>query len=315
MWVFMPHNNGMKNPVTFLNGRWIPEAEAVVSVGDIGFTLGATVTEQLRTFAGKIFHLDDHLQRLEHSLDIVGIDPGMSRDELGQVALELVDRNHRLPCDGDDLGLAMFVTPGVNPTFAPHAPAGPTVCMHTYLLPFGTWTGAYQHGQSLITSAFEQVSPRTWPPSLKCRSRMHYYLADCEADQAEAGARAMLTDENGMVTEASTANLIIYKSGKGLISPPMDKILHGISLAVAFELAGQLDIPTLEQDLTPADVAAADEVLLSSTPLCLLPVTRLDGRPIADGKPGKVFGRLMAAWSDKVQVDIMAQAERFAQRP
>jgi len=80
------------------------------------------------------------------------------------------------------------------------------------------------------------------------------------------------------------------------------------------ELAGQLGIPTIRRDLTLTAVASAEEVLLSSTPPCLLPVTRLDGRPVASGKPGGVFGRLLGSWSDLVGVDILAQAERFADR-
>ena len=71
----------MSEPVAFLNGRWIPASAATVSVGDAGFVLGVTVAEQVRTFAGKLFRLDDHLARLARSLEIIGLDPGMSLDE------------------------------------------------------------------------------------------------------------------------------------------------------------------------------------------------------------------------------------------
>jgi len=312
----------MHQPQAFLNGQWIPASAAAVSVGDAGFILGATVAEQVRTFAGEAFRLDDHLTRLRQSLDIVGIDPEMTTDEMTRVARQLVARNHPLLADGDDLGLSIFVTPGVYPSYAavsPAAkdavpPAGPTVCLHTYPLPFGLWAEKYRTGQSLITTGVEQVSDRSWPAGLKCRSRMHYYLADRRAADVEPGARALLLDRQGFVTEASTANVLVFRMEEGLISPPTEKTLRGISRAMAIELAGRLGIDFAQRDLTPQDVASADEVLLASTPLCLLPVTRFNGVPIGDGLPGDVFRRLLAAWSELVGLDIAGQAERFAER-
>src|SRR3990172_8903885 len=106
----------MQEPLAFLNGRWIPASAAAVSVGDAGFVLGATVAEQLRTFAGKLFRLDDHLARLAHSLEIIGLDPGMTLDRFAQVAQELVARNYSLVAPGDDLGLSIIVTPGDYPS-------------------------------------------------------------------------------------------------------------------------------------------------------------------------------------------------------
>ena len=304
----------MNEPIAFLNGQWIPASEAAVPVGDAGFVLGATVTEQVRTFAGRLFHLDDHLGRLERSLQIVGVDPGMTLDELADVARELTAQNHRLLAPGDDLGLSIFITPGAYAAYSPPSPPRPTVCLHTYPLPFRLWAAKYRTGQALVTANIRQVPPQAWPPDLKCRSRMHYYLADRDAAQVESDARALLLDENGFVTETSTANLLIFRSSEGLLSPPGDKILHGISLAVLMEMARRLDISVAERDLTPEDVASADEVLIGSTPLCVLPVTRFNGRPIGDGKPGDAFRRLLAAWNELVGLDLAAQAEQFANR-
>ncbi len=312
--VDIPHNVKMNEPVAFLNGRWIPASAAAVPVGDAGFVLGATIAEQLRTFAGKLFHLDDHLARLAHSLEIVGIDPGMTQDQLAETAQEIVARNHPLSAPGDDLGLSIFVTPGDYPAYAPPGPTRPTVCLHTYPLPFRLWTRKYREGQALVTTDIEQVPPRCWPAGLKCRSRMHYHLADKQAAARDPHARAVLLDAQGFVTEASTANLLIYHAAEGLASPPATKILHGISLSVAVELARRCGVPSSQRDLTTDDVASADEALLTSTPMCLLPVVRLNGRPIGSGRPGKLFHRLIAAWSDMVGIDIVAQAERFSSR-
>ncbi len=310
-------NNGrMNEPLAYLNGQWIPASAAAVPVADAGLVLGATVTEQLRTFGGRLFRLDDHLARLEQSLQIIGVDPGLTLDGLAAVARELTAKNHSLLASGDDLGLSIFVTPGAYPAFSPPLPSRPrpTVCMHTYLLPFRFWAHKYRTGQALVTTDIRQVPHDTWPPALKCRSRMHYYLADRDAAKVDPHARALLLDHGGRVTETSTANLLIFRSSEGLISPPGERILHGISLSVLMELAGKLGITTVERDLTQQDVASADEVLICSTSLCLLSVTRFDGRPIGDGRPGGVFHRLLAAWSELVGLDISAQAARFAER-
>jgi branched-subunit amino acid aminotransferase/4-amino-4-deoxychorismate lyase len=321
----------MGEPLAFLNGQWIPASAAAVSVHDAGFVQGTTIAEQLRTFGGKLFRLQDHLARLARSLEIVGIEPSMTGDQLAGIAEELAAHNHALLSPGDDLGLSIVVTPGVYPTFAPQQkPRGvkgdspifaetkigtvpqpqPTVCQHTYRLPFHLWAKKYQEGQRLVTTGVEQVSERCWPPALKCRSRMHYYLADRQAAAIDPQSRAMLLDAQGFVAEASTANVLIYRAGEGLVSPPLPKILRGISLSVAAELAGQLGIPFGERDLALNDEASADEVLLTSTTVCILPVTRLNGRPIGSGRPGTVFSELLAAWSEMVGLDVVAQAEQ-----
>jgi branched-subunit amino acid aminotransferase/4-amino-4-deoxychorismate lyase len=143
---------------------------------------------------------------------------------------------------------------------------------------------------------------------------MHYYLADRQAAQRHPGARALLLDFDGNVTEASTANVLLYRRAEGLVSPPRSKILHGISLMELFEVAAALEISRVERDFTPQEAADADEVLLTSTPFCVLPCTSLNGRAIGSGQPGEIFHRLLAAWSEIVGVEIVHQAERFCTR-
>ncbi len=304
----------MEEPLVYLNGRLVPQSSASLSLTDAGFVQGSAVAEQLRTFGGVLFHLEEHLARLRHSVAIVGVDPGVGWGELAEVCREVAARNHRLLAPGDDLGLSVFVTPGEYAAYAPPGPTQPTVCVHTYPLPFRLWAAKYGKGQSLRTTPIRQVPPECWPPALKCRSRIHYRLADRLAAAAEPGARALLLDGNDRVTEASTANLLIYRADEGLISPPASAVLQGISLATAFELAGSLGTASIHRELVLADVCEADEVLLSSTPFCLLPVTGVNGRSIGTGMPGRQFRSLMAAWNDKVGIDVIAQAERFATR-
>jgi branched-subunit amino acid aminotransferase/4-amino-4-deoxychorismate lyase len=191
---------------------------------------------------------------------------------------------------------------------------GPLVCMHTYPLPFHLWADKYRVGQALVVTDVQQVPLACWPVELKCRSRMHYYLADLQARRIEPGARAVLLDAAGHVLEASTANLCTFRRDEGLVSPPKEKILPGVSIAVIIELARGLQIPFVHRDLTVDELLRADEVLLCSTSPCVWPVLRLNGQAIGGGTPGETFQRLLSAWSELVGLNIQAQAERFAQR-
>jgi branched-subunit amino acid aminotransferase/4-amino-4-deoxychorismate lyase len=287
----------------------------VIPVTDLGFMQGVTVAEQLRTFSGKLFGLDRHLDRLARSLEIIGVDPGLTRDEFAAIAQDLVARNYPGIPASSDLGLSMFVTPGPYATYAASGYVqrkGPTVGMHTYQLPFHLWASKYETGESLVVTPFEQVPPASIPAELKCRSRMHYYLADRAARAIEAGARALMVDRDGFATESSTANLLVYRKNQGLISPPHERILPGVTVAAIQELARQLDIPFSCQPLKVADVARADEALLCSTSPCIWAVTGLNGQAIGDAKPGPIVARLQRAWSDMVGLDIVAQARKFA---
>ena len=304
----------MSAPQAYLNGQFIPAHEALLPVFDAGFVQGTTVAEQLRTFGGELFRLEMHVERLFHSLSIVEVDPGLSRDELARVATELVAANHPLLAAGDDLGLAMFVTPGAYPAMvaAPSSPA--TVCLHTFPLRFDAWADKYEQGESLATTNIEQVSAHCWPPELKCRSRMHYYLADRQARRHYPGSRALLLDARGFVVEATTANVVLYRKDTGLLLPPKEKTIPGISLAVLLEIAEELEIYTLHRELKPADVAAADEVFLTSTSPCMIPVVKFNGRPIGSGRPGAMFAACMSAWNELVCLNIIEQARQFAGR-
>ena len=129
-----------------------------------------------------------------------------------------------------------------------------------------------------------------------------------------AGARALLLDHRGYVSETSTANAVAFFPNVGLVSPPIDQVLPGISLQVLTELAGRLGIAFTFRALTAEEFSHAAEAFLTSTPNCLLPVTQFNGRPIGAGQPGEVFQQLLRAWNEMVEIDIAGQAERFSAR-
>ena len=300
--------------LAYWNGQLVPTASLAVPVFDAGFIQGLTVAEQLRTFGGRVFRLDDHLKRLMRSLEIVGVDPGLSRSQFADVVHDMVDRNHGLLDDGDDMGVALWVTPGPYKKFESITRPGPNVCCHTHPLDFHSWVDQYETGVRLVTSNFRQVSTENWPAELKCRSRMHYYLADKEAREIDPGARALLLDLEGFVCEASTANILAFNKNEGLVAPLREKILPGISMSVLKELAGKLEIPFVNRNITPGEFAEADEILLCSTSPCVLPVLTLDGESVGLGTPGATYRKLLDAWSELVGIQIVEQATKFSAR-
>lgn len=290
----------------WLNGRFVTRESLTVSVGDAGFVLGATVTEQLRTFRGNLFLPDLHRDRLARSLAAVGIDVGVSLDDVMTAAAEVARTNHAGVGDGD-LGVVIFVTPGDQPSQNEAASGRPVVAVHSFPLAFALWADGYEAGLALRSVAVQQVPETCWPIHAKVRSRLHYFLADREAHAAERAARAVICHADGRVSETSTANIAIVCDGR-IISPPPSDALPGVSLGFARGLAIAAGITWDERSLTMSNLAAADEILLTSTPSCILPATRLDGTPIADGRPGPVYRMLLEAWNGAVGVDIAAQA-------
>lgn len=299
-------------PVAYLNGRWILAEQAAIPLNDAGFVLGTTVTERLRTFHGKLFRLAHHLVRLEHSLGIVGVEPAESVAELAECASELVAHNYALLPDGADLGLAILVTPGAHAHTAPSPKRQPLVCLHTDALPFANWADAYAAGVALVTTDVMQVPSRCWPPELKCRSRMHYYLADRAAEQKQPGAMAILLNERGEATETSIANVIAFRQDEGLVTPPKRDVLPGITLGAVEELAAGLGWPFRYRPLALDDLLTAEEVLLTSTPWCLLPVRSVNGQAIGKKTPGPTYKKLLATFDREVGLDIAEQAKRQA---
>jgi branched-subunit amino acid aminotransferase/4-amino-4-deoxychorismate lyase len=300
--------------VAWVDGQFIPPAKAVIPVGDAGFVFGATVTEQLRSFAGRLFLPAEHAARFSRSLGIVGIEPAWPVSDLFAIAAEVTARCHAAGAAGSDLGVVVFATPGDAPAQHAGRSGTPRVMIHAFPLAFATWAGAYETGVVLRSVAITQIPASCWPIELKCRSRMHYHLADREARALEPGSRALLLHGDGRVSETSTANVVIVENGT-LRTPPPGDALAGVSLGHLRTLARAEGLRFLETSLTRVDVAAAEEILLTSTPNCLLPVTRVDGVAVGDGRPGPVFGRLLAAWSRDVGLDIAAQARACAGLP
>jgi branched-subunit amino acid aminotransferase/4-amino-4-deoxychorismate lyase len=300
----------MSEPLVYLNGRMVPASQAHIAIYDAGIVLGATVTEQTRTFHKRLWRLDEHLDRLFRSLRYCRMDIGLTKEQLAGISNELIEHNARLLDDGGELGLIHFVTAGEYPTYAGMsgrpARTTPTVCVHTFPLPFELWAKRMLTGTHLVTPSIRHVPPQCYDPKVKYRSRMHFYLADLEARQVDPEASALLLDLHGNVTETNSGNFLIVERGT-IVSPTTVNTLPGVSRAMVRELAGKLGVPFVERDLQVYSAMNADEAFLTSTPYCLMPVTKMNGVPIGDGKPGAMARRLLAAWSAEVGLDIEKQ--------
>ncbi|MFO0816749.1 MAG: aminotransferase class IV [Pirellulales bacterium] len=300
----------MTESLVFLNGRFVPASQAHIAIFDGGVVLGATVTEMTRTFRQTPWRLREHLERLFRSLRYTRLNIGMTIDELEAATLRVVEHNVGLLDAKGELGIVHFVTPGEFPVYAGSAGrtarTSPTVCVHTFPMPFELWAKKAVEGQHLVTPSIRHVPPQCYDPKMKYRSRMHYYLADQEARVADPDAAALLLDLDGNVTETGGSNFLIVERGE-IVSPTTTNILPGISRAMVKELSDELGIAFVERDFQVYNVVNADEAFTSSTPYCLLPVTRINGLPIGDGRPGPVYHRLLEAWSKRVGVDIERQ--------
>ncbi len=300
----------MPESQVYLNGNMLPASRASINIYDAGVVQGATVTEMVRTFHQHLYRLDDHLARIERSLRYVRFDIGMTINELGHVCEELAKTNAELLGPDDELGLVIFITAGENRLYAGSAGASarqtPTICVHTFPLPFDVFAKKMREGVHVVTPSTRHVPPQCCDPNMKCRSRMHYYLADQEAKLVDPDSVALLLDLDGNVTETSGANFLIVENGT-IVSPTLRNTLPGISRMTVIELAESLRIPFVERDFQPFSVVNADEAFLATTPYCLMPATKINGITIGSGRPGEVFGKLMEAWSREVDIDILGQ--------
>ncbi|MEC7884932.1 MAG: aminotransferase class IV [Chloroflexota bacterium] len=291
-----------------VNGQFVDRDKAQVSIHDRGFRLGDVVFDTSRTFNGQIFRLRDHLERFYRSLKYVRINPGMSIDEMEVATLEVVKKNEALRESlKDDYMISQIVSGGISQRIN-----GPTVVIMIDPLGSPRWAPAYKDGASVVISKTRSYSSQSLDPKVKHYSRLNFVLAELEATDVDPGSLPLLLDLDGNVSESTGANFFIV-SDKRLLVPKTESTLQGVSRLTITELAKSLSIPVIETNIQPYDVYTADEAFLCSTPYCILPVGKVDGRQIGDAVPGDITNQLLAAWSEKVGLDIVDQLRRLTQ--
>jgi branched-chain amino acid aminotransferase len=299
----------------YLNGTFVPESEAKISIFDSALMFGDMVFEVTRTFRHVPFLLHEHLERLYLGLKILEIDCGMTIDEMEEITLETVKRNSACIPPEIDFQITHNVSRGPLSLYRSVFPEGikPTVSINCWPLTFhlAGLASFYHSGVHCFVARQRNVPSQYIDPKIKNRSRIHYQAANLEAARVGQDAFAVLLDERGYLTEGTGSNIVIVKSGC-LITPKAHNILRGVSRHYVIDLAEKLDITCLECDIEPYDMAGADEAFLTSTPFCMLPVTRFEHKPIGDGQVGQITKKILETWSAEVGVDIVQQAEYCA---
>ena len=291
-----------------VNGQFVDRDKAQVSSHDRGVRLGDVVFDTSRTFNGQIFRLRDHLERFYRSLKYVRINPGMSINEMEVATLEVVKKNEALRESlKDDYMISQIVSGGISQRIN-----GPTVVIMIDPLGSPRWAPAYKDGASVVISKTRSYSSQSLDPKVKHYSRLNFVLAELEATDVDPGSLPLLLDLDGNVSESIGANFFIV-SDERLLVPKTESTLQGVSRLTITELAKSLDIPVIETNIQPYDVYTADEAFLCSTPYCILPVGTVDRRQIGDAVPGNITNQLLAAWSEKVGLDIVDQLRRLPQ--
>ena len=289
----------------YFNGEWMPLSEVKIHPMDAGFVVGDVVFDLGRTFNGKSFRLKEHVDRLWRSLKFVRIDPRMSSDEMIEISEEAFRRNEHLRGDAEDLTVRQFVTRGLGGRTKNVGP--PTVGVIVGHVEFSSFAHLYDVGAHGIITRTRSHPAETIDAKLKHYSRLNFNLAELEAADIDPEGRPILMDMDGYLTEGTGYNVFIVTNGV-IRTPTARSILQGISRGMVIELANQLGLVAVEEDLQPYDLYTADEAFFTGTSPCVLPCTRADNRQIGDGRPGPITKQLLAAWSEAVGVDIVGQA-------
>jgi D-alanine transaminase len=285
----------LPDTLCYLNGEYLPLAEAKVSVLDRGFIFGDGVYEVVPVYSRVPFRLDEHLARLERSLEAVQIRNPYSRAEWRRVIAELVARQ-----PFEDQGVYFQVTRGV--AKRDHAfpkNVEPTVFM--------MGTPLVNPPRELVDSGATAVSAQDYR-WLRCDIKSISLVGNVLLRQlsAEAGAAETVLFRDGKLTEASASNVFIVKRGVVAAPPKSSLILPGITYDVVVELAQAGGLPLELREVSEAEVRGADELWVTSSSKEVLAIVRLDGAPIGDGRPGPVFRRMYRLYQDFKQTVMRA---------
>jgi D-alanine transaminase len=289
----------------FLNGEFMPIAEAKISVLDRGFIFGDGVYEVIPVYSRNAFRLAEHLRRLQHSLDGIRLANPYSDSEWTGIINELIARN-----EAQDQYLYLHITRGVakRDHAFPNPPVKPTVFMMSSPL-LTSPAELLQSGVGAVTA-----QDNRW---LRCDIKAIALLPNVLLRQmaVDAGcAEAILirpgsNNEPSFMTEGAASNIFVVKGGK-LLAPPKDNLmLPGITYDVILEIAAANGIPHEVRKVAAAEVFAADELLLTSSTKEVLAITQLDGKPVGSGKPGAMFAKLHKLYQD-FKRDVMRQKSK-----
>jgi len=271
----------------YLNGEYMPLAEARVPVLDRGFIFGDGVYEVIPVYGRVALRLREHLERMQRSLDAIRLANPLAIDAWTKLVGAIIARN-----PWDDQAVYIQVTRGVAPRDQAF-PAGAQPTVFVMANPMSKPTAEQREkGVGVITA-----EDFRWK---RCDIKSVSLLANCLLRQmaADAGCVEAVLLRDGLVTEASTSNVFAVKHGV-IVTPPKDhRILPGITLDLVLDLAREAGLPLEVRPLPEAELRAADEIWVSSSTKEVLPVTALDGAPVGNGRPGPMYARMYQLYQD-----------------
>lgn len=271
----------------YLNGSFVDEADATVSVFDHGLLYGDGIFEGIRAYNGRVFRLQEHMNRLFDSAKAILLEIPLTRDEMAQAVVDTL-RENRLR----EGYIRLVVTRGKGYLgLSPDRCEKPTIFIIAAELELYP-REYYENGLEVITVPTMRTSPAALNPAVKSLNYLNNVMAKIEGKLAGVQEVIMLNSE-GLVAECSGDNIFTLKNGV-LYTPPIYMgALGGITREVIIELAQRLDIPLKEQPMTRYDLFVADEMFLTGTGAEVIPVVKVDGRTIGNGQPGAISLRLL----------------------
>jgi len=271
----------------YLDGQFYDKENAKVSVFDHGLLYGDGIFEGIRFYRGKVFRLEEHIERLYMSAAAICLTIPLDRAAMTEALLETIRQNEL-----QDGYVRLVVTRGsgdlgLNPALCPKATVI-IIASKITLYP----EEMYRNGLMVVTCATRRIPHGALSPMVKSLNYLNNVLAKIEAQQAGAGEGLML-NEQGYVAECTGDNIFIVKKG-AIFTPPISSgALAGITREVVIELAKELGLPLSEPNMTRYDIFTADECFLTGTAAEVIPAVKLDGRLIGGGKPGPITKQLI----------------------
>ncbi len=286
----------MSEPMLYVNGGFVPQSEARISVMDHAVLYGDGVFDTAVAWNGRLFKLDAHIERFFRSMKAIGLEPPLGRAELRQLTAEAVRRNQL-----QNAYVKWIATRGHNGTPLMD-PAG---CVPNLIIITQPYIHRYADGRGdagirVKTAAIRRPPGQVLDAHIKSLNYLNLILAKLEA-RAAAVDEALLLDIHGRVCEAPGYNVFAARGG-ALFTPDQD-ILEGITRETVIELAATFGLPVKAGTVELYDVHTADEVFFCSTAGGLVPVREIDGRRIGDGMPGPIFMKLAKAYRDLLASD------------
>jgi len=280
----------------YLNGEFVPKEEAKVSVFDHGLLYGDGVFEGIRSYNGRVFRLDEHLQRLYDSAKVIRLTIPLSIEEMEEKILETLRRNNLR-----DAYIRAVVTRG-------HGDLGldPDKCCKEGFVFIITDEIVlyddeyYKNGLNVITVPTRRNVPEALNPRIKSLNYLNNIMAKIEAKNSNVIEAIMLNSE-GYVVECTGDNIFIIKNKAVYTPPTYIGALEGITRDAVIELARNMGLKVEEKIFNRYEVFVADECFLTGTAAELIPVVKVDGRIIGNGTPGKITKELTKAFRELTQ--------------